>query len=62
MKLQKLWRTIWVSMQSIIVNIFLDAVVITPELQRSNLQETAPLDLSGMEEHIDIISGRLYSA
>lgn len=47
----------------IVKNIFLDAVVITPELQRSNFtNETARLGfLSGMEEHIDIISGRLYS-
>jgi putative ABC transport system permease protein len=47
----------------LVKNIFLDAVIITPELQRSNFtSEPARLGfLSGIEQHINIVSGKLYS-
>ncbi len=47
----------------VVKNIFLDDVVITPERRRSNFtSEKVRLGfLSGMEEHIKIVSGSLYS-
>jgi putative ABC transport system permease protein len=47
----------------LIKNIFLDEVKVTPERKRSNFQsESVRLGyLSGIEDHINIISGSLYS-
>ncbi len=51
-------------MEWLVRNIFMDDVVITPEVERSNFksQEVRLGFLSGIEEHSRIIAGRMYQA